>query len=534
MKKVLLLAGMAAFAYGAARLLVRRPAQAPAIADGRVPEPARAPLPVGAPVYPADEDVASLPVDAAVEPAAPPVRANVRVLKIADVPAPGAGRTSKDEARAAAVAAAARNPNLSGSMGLPAYSATTAPSYRAPEIPRGAAVAASGARKAPGSSSPAPTKTGARPSGKAAAKTVSDEAPRAAEPPGSSAHDIATAASEDAAVARRTDELVGAAQKLTFNTPAAALARDPVGQQLLADQAVGSGVRAALDELKSSGQAFTREDAEDVVADALVANGIEPTDEEIDLQMALAAQPLPPPVPPEQLADILARMNRAVPDPVARAAIAREAEAAPRRNPDADVAPPRPCGPPPRGAAGVYRAVRDALEKGRRDFGVDPRHSFAIFGVESSFGRNTGRYLVVPVLQEELRTRAPGSARYRQAQRDLAAMVRLEASGGLGPGNTAANMRGSYGASFGHTQFRPSSWEAYGRDPDGGRQRDPYDMRTAVYSTANYLRGGGYSRSVPRAIFSYNHSQEYVRTVLNMAARLQQTVIAPQAASPGC
>jgi hypothetical protein len=531
MRKIMLLAGMAAFAYGAARLLVRRPERAPAVPDA--PVEAREAPPVGAPI---ESGPASSPsADEPTAPVPPMARPTIRVLKIADVPAPGAERSPEEETRAAAIDAAARNPRLSAYAGSPGYSATTAPSYRAPDIPKGAAVPASdepaaapATREAPRGAR-APVKTAARPAGKAVAKTDPAEPPRAVEAPGRSARDIAALASEDTAVARRTDELVGAAKNLTFNSPEATLARDPVGQQILADQKVGSGVRGALEKLKSSGRPVSREEAEDAVANTLMANGIEPTEEEVNLQLALAEQPLPPPPPIESLVDILARMNNAVPDPEARAAIAREAEAAPPRNPDADLEPPRPRGPPPRGAAQAYRIVRDALEKGRRDFGVDPRHSFGIFGVESSFGRNTGRYLVVPVLQEELRTRAPGSARYRQAQRDLAAMVRLEASGGLGPGNTAANMRGSYGASFGHTQFRPSSWEAYGRDPDGGRQRDPYDMRTAVYSTANYLRGGGYSRSVPRAIFSYNRSNEYVRTVLNMSERLQRTVIAPQA-----
>lgn len=70
---------------------------------------------------------------------------------------------------------------------------------------------------------------------------------------------------------------------------------------------------------------------------------------------------------------------------------------------------------------------------------------------------------------------------------------------------------------MGIPQFLPTSWEAYSRAPGGGK-RDPFNFGTAAYSVGNYLRVHGYSKDVPRSIWGYNHSQEYVDKVLGLSA----------------
>jgi len=56
----------------------------------------------------------------------------------------------------------------------------------------------------------------------------------------------------------------------------------------------------------------------------------------------------------------------------------------------------------------------------------------------------------------------------------------------------------------------------YGIDANGDGIADPYDIEDAVYSAANYLSKAGVSEGkLKKAIFSYNHSDEYVEDILH-------------------
>ncbi len=55
----------------------------------------------------------------------------------------------------------------------------------------------------------------------------------------------------------------------------------------------------------------------------------------------------------------------------------------------------------------------------------------------------------------------------------------------------------------------------YGVDGNGDGVADPYDIEDAVFSAANYLSKYGAAKGdVKRAVFNYNHSEEYVSNVL--------------------
>jgi hypothetical protein len=74
----------------------------------------------------------------------------------------------------------------------------------------------------------------------------------------------------------------------------------------------------------------------------------------------------------------------------------------------------------------------------------------------------------------------------------------------------------------GPMQFLPSTWRTWGTQPSGGLG-NPQDIRAAALATARYLCASGGDLSQPRgmalAVFSYNHSFDYVRLVLSVAAR---------------
>ena len=75
----------------------------------------------------------------------------------------------------------------------------------------------------------------------------------------------------------------------------------------------------------------------------------------------------------------------------------------------------------------------------------------------------------------------------------------------------------------GWMQFLPSSWESYGVDANGDGFKDPYNPADAIFAAARYLRAAGAATDVRGAIFSYNHSQAYVESVLLRAKLLGGT-----------
>src|SRR5256714_932984 len=75
----------------------------------------------------------------------------------------------------------------------------------------------------------------------------------------------------------------------------------------------------------------------------------------------------------------------------------------------------------------------------------------------------------------------------------------------------------------GWMQFLPSSWALYGVDANGDGFKDPYNPADAIFAAARYLRAAGASADLAGAVFSYNHSQAYVESVLLRAKLLGGT-----------
>jgi hypothetical protein len=75
----------------------------------------------------------------------------------------------------------------------------------------------------------------------------------------------------------------------------------------------------------------------------------------------------------------------------------------------------------------------------------------------------------------------------------------------------------------GWMQFLPSSWAQYGVDANGDGFRDPYNPADAIFAAARYLRAAGGDTNVKAGIFSYNHSQAYVESVMLRAQLLGGT-----------
>ena len=75
----------------------------------------------------------------------------------------------------------------------------------------------------------------------------------------------------------------------------------------------------------------------------------------------------------------------------------------------------------------------------------------------------------------------------------------------------------------GWMQFLPSSWSSYGVDANGDGFKDPYNPADAIFAAARYLRAAGGASDIRGAIYSYNHSQAYVSSVMLRAQLLGGT-----------
>lgn len=137
--------------------------------------------------------------------------------------------------------------------------------------------------------------------------------------------------------------------------------------------------------------------------------------------------------------------------------------------------------------ARTLRKIEDA-------YGVDLGIVMAIWGIESAYGLNYG---AIPVI-ESLATLAYEGRRRGFAEEQLLAALRILQSGDVTPDR----MVGSWAGAMGHTQFIPTSYEAYAVDFTGDGKRDVWasDPADALASTANYLSRFGWRRAEPAVI----------------------------------
>ena len=134
--------------------------------------------------------------------------------------------------------------------------------------------------------------------------------------------------------------------------------------------------------------------------------------------------------------------------------------------------------------AGVLNALAQSL-------GADPYVVAAIWGMESNYGARRGDIPVFSTLATLGYDGRRGGFFAGQLMSALRILQRGEAP--------ASAMRGSWAGAMGHTQFIPTSFEAYAIDATGDGRRDVWgeDPSDALGSTANYLRRSGYRGAEP-------------------------------------
>lgn len=132
-----------------------------------------------------------------------------------------------------------------------------------------------------------------------------------------------------------------------------------------------------------------------------------------------------------------------------------------------------------------------ALSKIETTYGVEKEVIVAIWGLESAYGTFRGSEPVI----NGLATLAYDARRAAFFEGELIDALRILQNGDT----TAKQMQGSWAGAMGHTQFMPSSFQAYAVDFDGDGKRNIWadDPRDALASTAAYLKHFGWIKDQP-------------------------------------
>jgi membrane-bound lytic murein transglycosylase B len=132
----------------------------------------------------------------------------------------------------------------------------------------------------------------------------------------------------------------------------------------------------------------------------------------------------------------------------------------------------------------------DTLSKIEARYGVDRYVVAAIWGMESHYGIVLENPKLVKNAIRSLATLAYSGGRLsKYGKQQLVAALKIVQRGDITP----SGMSGSWAGAMGHTQFIPTTYNAYAADYDGDGRRNIWTSPAdALASTANYLRASGW------------------------------------------
>jgi membrane-bound lytic murein transglycosylase B len=128
----------------------------------------------------------------------------------------------------------------------------------------------------------------------------------------------------------------------------------------------------------------------------------------------------------------------------------------------------------------------DSLARAEHVYGVPPEIVVAIIGVETFYGRDTGRFPVLDTLTTLGFDYPPRSKFFRSELEHFLLLAREESL-------DLVNVKGSYAGAMGQGQFIPSSYRKYAVDFDNDGKRDLWSSTADVVgSVANYFKRHGW------------------------------------------
>jgi lytic murein transglycosylase len=178
---------------------------------------------------------------------------------------------------------------------------------------------------------------------------------------------------------------------------------------------------------------------------------------------------------------------------------------------------------PPRLTRGsnMMKQYGSVLSRIEQAYGVPGEVLVAIWGLETDFGVNSGKFATI----RSLATLAYDCRRADTFRGELMDALRIVERGDLAP----SEMRGAWAGELGQTQFMPSSWVKFAVDFDGNGRRDLlHNVPDVLASTANYLKNYGWQRGKDwepggpnfAVIQQWNKSEVYAKTIAYFATQL--------------
>ncbi len=126
----------------------------------------------------------------------------------------------------------------------------------------------------------------------------------------------------------------------------------------------------------------------------------------------------------------------------------------------------------------LYRQHYALLQQIGKQYGVPPRFIVSLWGIETNFGKLTGKYSLISALS----TLAYEGRREAFFKKELFAALQIIEQGHATP----ESLKGSWAGAMGQVQFMPSSFLAYAVDQDGDGRKDLWHSQADVFASAAY------------------------------------------------
>jgi len=138
----------------------------------------------------------------------------------------------------------------------------------------------------------------------------------------------------------------------------------------------------------------------------------------------------------------------------------------------------------------MARKWKPWLDRIEQRYGVDRDILLAIWSMESNYGDTLKNPKAMRSVVRSLATLAYGDpARAKYARTQLIAALKILQSGDI----DESHLTGSWAGAMGHTQFIPTSYQAFAVDADGNGRRDIWNsVPDALATAANLLRKSGW------------------------------------------
>ena len=153
------------------------------------------------------------------------------------------------------------------------------------------------------------------------------------------------------------------------------------------------------------------------------------------------------------------------------------------------------------------------MQAASKQFGIAPEYIVAIIGVETLYGRNTGKHNVLRSLTTLAMDFPKRSAFYTSELEHYFLFIREE--GLLNP----TILRGSYAGAMGLGQFISSSYRKFAIDFNHDGHKDLWSPDDAIGSVANYFYHHGWQRGQDVTVAARVSGQQYAKMISKRASK---------------